>query len=218
MKMKKILLIGDSIRQGYDKYVKAALKDSFEVVYPSENCMFAQYIYRSLHNWKEALNLGDEVELIHWNAGLWDTLELIGEEGSDGELTPPEIYAFYIERICKRIKFLFPKARVIFATSTPVQEELFNKTVAIRRNETTRRYNEIAVKIAKSYGFFIDDLYSVVENAPKTYYSDLTHLYTPEGTCLLTNAVIKSICSVTGTDFTEFSIANFEEVKEILGI
>lgn len=71
--MKKVLLIGDSIRAGYDKYLKKALEDVAEVYYPSDNCRFAEYVLRHLHDWKQGLGL-DEVDLVHWNAGLWDTL------------------------------------------------------------------------------------------------------------------------------------------------
>ncbi len=40
--MKKVLLIGDSIRMGYDKYVKDALNEVAEVYYPTENCRFSE--------------------------------------------------------------------------------------------------------------------------------------------------------------------------------
>ena len=42
--MKKILLIGDSIRQGYDYYIKMAFEKSAEVYYPGDNCRFTGYI------------------------------------------------------------------------------------------------------------------------------------------------------------------------------
>ena len=83
--MKKVLLIGDSIRQGYDKYVKKALADSCEVYYPNENCRFAQFVLRHLSDWKREFNLGDDVDAVHWNTGLWDTLV----QYDDGCLTPP---------------------------------------------------------------------------------------------------------------------------------
>ena len=63
--MKKVLLIGDSTRQGYDKYVKQALADSCEVYYPQENCRFAQFVLRHLSDWKKELNLGDDVDAVH---------------------------------------------------------------------------------------------------------------------------------------------------------
>ena len=216
--MKKVLLIGDSIRKGYDKYVKHALKDTCDVFYPAENCMYTIHVYRRLHNWKDELMNGDNVDLIHFNAGLWDALELIGEEGSEGTVTPMEIYAFYMERICKRIKFLFPEAKVIFATSTPVREEMFNKSVAIRTNENIRKYNAVATEIVKKYGFEVNDLYAVAEKLPETVYSDCTHLYTPEGTCALTNAVVSAISNSLGIEYIEFNLDSYTEVTDILGI
>ena len=47
--MKKVILIGDSIRMGYDKYIKASLEGEAEVFYPSENCRFATYVLRFVH-------------------------------------------------------------------------------------------------------------------------------------------------------------------------
>ena len=213
--MKKVLLIGDSIRQGYDKYVKEMLKDSCEVFYPKDNCRFAQYVLRHLSDWKEQLNVGDDVDVVHWNAGLWDTLVLY----QDGFLTPPDFYEYFIDKICKRIKVLFPKAKVIFATSTPVLEKNFiNPSVSYRKNKDVKHYNEIAVKKVQEYGFYINDLYSVVENVPEEYYSDMTHLYTPQGTQLLTNAVIKAIGCALNTKFDEFTLSDYQTVKDVLGL
>ena len=212
--MKKVLLMGDSIRLGYDKYVKHALADSCAVYFPKENCRFAQYVLRNLHEWKRELELGDDVDVVHWNAGLWDTLVLF----EDGCLTPPDFYEYYMDKVCKRIRLLFPKAKVIFATSTPIVEKRFtNPAVSYRLNSDVRRYNEIAVKVAKEHGFAINDLYAVIENVPEDYYSDLAHLYTPEGTQILTNAVIKAIGDALDTKYDTFTITDYETVKEVLG-
>ena len=214
MKRKKVLLIGDSIRMGYDKYVKNYLSDSCEVYYPNDNCRFAQYTLRHLSDWKSGFN-GDDLDLIHWNVGLWDTLELY----DDGCLTPPEFYAFFIEKICKRIKVLFPKAKVIFATSTPVIESRFTEPHFSRRlNSNVKKYNNIAVEICQKHGFAVNDLYSLVENVPEEYYSDMTHLYMPEGTQLLTDAVIKAICDTLDIEYREFTLADYENVKEVIGL
>ena len=214
MEKKKVLLIGDSIRMGYDKYVKNYLADSCEVYYPKDNCRFAQYTLRHLSDWKSGFN-GEDLDLIHWNVGLWDTLELY----DDGCLTPPEFYAFFIEKICKRIKVLFPKAKVIFATSTPVIESRFTQPHFSRRlNSNVKKYNNIAVEICKKHGFAVNDLYSLVENLPEEYYSDMTHLYTPEGTQLLTDAVIKAICNMLDIEYREFTLADYESVKEVIGL
>ena len=212
--MGKILLIGDSIRQGYDQYVKYALRDKYEVYYPDDNCRFAQYVLRHLSDWKAALALDNEVDVVHWNAGLWDTLNLY----EDGCLTPPEFYEFFIDKICKRINRLFPNAKVIFATSTPILEGRFTTPeISHRKNSDIEKYNEIAVKIVRKYGFYINDLYNVTKDVPENYYSDMTHLYTPEGAQLHTNAVLKAIGEVLGIEFDEFTVNDYTVVKEILG-
>lgn len=214
MSLKKVLLIGDSIREGYDKYVKEALKESCEVYYPKENCRMAQFVLRHLHNWKEQLNLED-VDLVHWNAGLWDTLTIL----EDGCLTPPDFYEYFIDKICKNLKVLFPNAKIIFATSTPVLEHKFlNPKVSIRKNTDVRKYNKIAVETCKKHGVQINDLYSLIENAPEDYYSDMTHLYTPEGTRILTDAVVKSICSTLEIAVKDFTLNDYQKVKEVIGI
>ena len=60
-KMKKVVLIGDSIRMGYDKYVKDALENTAEVFYPPENCRFAEYVLRYAHEWKAGGKWGQDV-------------------------------------------------------------------------------------------------------------------------------------------------------------
>lgn len=210
--MKKILLIGDSIRKGYDKYVRMSFEGEAEVYYPEENCRFAAYVTRNLHEWKKNLGIED-IDLIHWNAGLWDDLIL-----PDGEcLTPLPVYCYYIERICKLIKSYFPNAKVIFATSTPIQEELFMHCKRI--NKDTERYNEEAVAIVKRHGFEVNDLYSAMVGMPKEYYSDLTHPYTAGGTKLLTEKVVSAIekaLDIKGKTLNYDEL--FSKNKNVLGI
>ena len=114
--MKNVLLIGDSIRIGYDKAVKKSLEPFATVSFPTENCRFAAYVLRYLHGYKQLVKDGN-IDVLHWNAGLWDCLRLFEEEPQ----TPVEVYTYYIDRICVRIKKLFPEAKVIFATSTSVR-------------------------------------------------------------------------------------------------
>jgi len=185
--MKKVLLIGDSIRMGYDTYTKMAFESSAEVYFPKDNCRFTGYIIRHLHDWKKELKLGNDIDLVHWNAGLWDDLVML-----DGKHhTSLDIYKENIYRICNIIKILFPDAKMIFATSTPVQEELF--TVCKRYNRDTEAYNSAAIEIVKKYGGEINDLYMLMNNAPVEYHSDLTHYYTKEGTRLITTQVVNCI-------------------------
>ena len=111
--MKNLLLIGDSIRAGYDKSVKKTLEGRANVILTADSARFSSYLLRVFHEYLKDIK-GEEIDLIHWNAGLWDCLCLFGEDVH----TPIEIYAYYIDRICVRIKKLCPNATVIFATST----------------------------------------------------------------------------------------------------
>ena len=49
--MKNLLLIGDSIRMGYDKSVKKTLEGKANVIFPDENCRFASYVLRYFHEY-----------------------------------------------------------------------------------------------------------------------------------------------------------------------
>ncbi|MBQ8684639.1 MAG: hypothetical protein IJ514_00515 [Clostridia bacterium] len=64
--MEKLVLIGDSIRMGYDKYVKEALRGVAEVYYPEENCRFAEYVLRYAHEWKNQGSWPSDADLVHF--------------------------------------------------------------------------------------------------------------------------------------------------------
>ena len=211
--MKKILLIGDSIRLGYDKYVKMALSDVAEVYSPTENGRFVIFVYRRLHEWKDALGCGDDVDVVHWNAGLWDDLIMV-----DGKhLIPIDIYREYVDRTCNMIKILFPKAKIIFATTTPVQEGLFTGG-GKRFNKDTEEYNRVAIEIVKSHGGEINDLYSLAKAAPVEYHSDLAHYHTKEGTKMLAGQVIKCLEESLGIKGKALDYdALYTEIKDFVG-
>ena len=65
--MKNIYLIGDSIRfgaqtsPGYGVYVKEALLQKANVFAPNENCRFASYTLRYLHEWASDID-GEKIK------------------------------------------------------------------------------------------------------------------------------------------------------------
>lgn len=185
--MKNVLLVGDSIRAGYDKALKRTLEGKVNVYFPKENCRFAAYVLRHIHEYGKLVEEGT-VDVLHWNTGLWDTLRLFEEDVQ----TPLEIYEYYIERVCIRIKKVFPNAKVIFATCTSVQSEKMSKN-AKRYNEDIEKYNEAAVAIVKKYGFEVNDLYAVSKTLPEEAHSDAVHYYTPIGTKAFADAVLSYI-------------------------
>lgn len=193
--MKTLLLIGDSIRMGYEKSVRKTLDGKARVVCAGDSARFAAYLLRIIHEETGGVNRG-EIDVVHWNVGLWDCLRLFGEDVQ----TPIDIYAYYIDRICQRIKKVFPQAKVFFATSTRVLSEKMDKNF-MRRNEDIEQYNAVATHIAQKYGFEIDDLYAVSALLPEEAHSDPTHYYTPMGTEVLTNAVLSAV--LPALDITE---------------
>jgi hypothetical protein len=190
--MKNVLLIGDSIRMGYDKAVQKSLEPFASVYFPAENCRFASYVLRYLHEYKNLVKEG-EVDVLHWNAGLWDCLRLFEEEPH----TPIEVYAYYIDRICVRIKKVFPDAKVIFATSTAVLSEKMDINFK-RYNEEIEAYNKAAVDVVKKYDFTINDLYATSLTLPEEAHSDPVHYYTTIGTEIFANQVLSHITNALG--------------------
>ena len=188
----KVTLLGDSIRMGYDKAVEKTLEGKANVYYPVENCRFAAYVLRYLHEYKTLLK-DEMVDVIHWNAGLWDCLRLFEEEPH----TPIEVYAYYIDRICVRIKKVFPEAKVIFATSTSVLSEKMDKNFK-RYNEEIEAYNQAAVEVVKKHGFAINDLYAVSTSLPEDAHSDPVHYYTAAGTKAFADQVLSYIVPALG--------------------
>lgn len=194
--MKNLLLVGDSIRMGYDKSVKKTLEGRANVIFPEENCRFASYVLRNFHEYLGEIK-GEDIDVIHWNAGLWDCLRLFEEEPH----TPIDVYAYYIERICIRIKKLCPKAKVIFATSTKVLSEKMDINFK-RYNEEIEKYNETAVNVVKKYGFVINDLYALSATLPEEAHSDAVHYYTSLGTEKFTNQVLSYVTPALGIEET----------------
>ena len=189
--MKKIVLIGDSIRMGYDKYVKMALDGVAEVFSPEENCRFTQYVLRFFHKWIADSGFGEDTDLVHFNVGLWDVIQIMYDE----PITPIDVYEQYLHRICKRIRQCCPKAKVVFATSTPIHQANYEavKHEFWRSNETIKAYNAVAVKVMKEHNIEVNDLYALMEGAPDHYFSDRTHYYTEKATERMTNRVLQVI-------------------------
>lgn len=176
--MKKLVLLGDSIRDiGYGKPVAEALSDEYEV-FQSENGRFAAYTLRGLYEW----TFIDGADVVHWNNGLWDICDFYG----DGELTPIDYYVDTMVRIAKILKSKCGK--VIFATTTPVIEPH-----PFRKNEAIDRYNEAIVPELKKLDVYINDLNSEVKkDIPLYICEDRTHL-SSSGIDLCSGLVVSAI-------------------------
>ena len=208
--MKKIILLGDSICYGYQQYVTDALKSMAEVIYPKVNAAFAENLLRFVNIWKDEEKLPEDADVVHFNVGLWDVLRIYG----DDVLTPPEYYEQLLPRIFKRLSLLFPKAKIIFATSTSVIEEDYEPPYQ-RYNADILKLNEIAKKVLIPLGAYIDDLYEATRNIPKgdARRSDMTHFSTAEGVKFVGEKVVENICDTLGLRIAETKKINGEEAR-----
>lgn len=181
--MKKVILLGDSIRKiGYGEPVASALSDQFTVWQPEENCRFAQYTLRGLFDWRNEIEGAD---VVHWNNGLWDICHLFG----DGPFTPVDRY---VEEILRIATILKQRAKaVIFATSTPVRNEN-----PYNRNTDIAAYNEAVIPHLREMGIRINDLYTPISADIPRYIreDDMIHL-TEDGIRLCAKLVEESIRS-----------------------
>lgn len=173
---KTVLLIGDSIREGYCATVKDLLSDIADVYYPNENCRFAQYIISSLSSYVNLVPEPDKVEAVYWNCGHWDTAHF---RNDDEPLNAPEQYGRMVARIQKAFSREFKNARIIFATTTPMNPS-GEQSVNPRYTDDIIKYNNIASDLVSELGGDIDDLFGLMKDKDSSWYADYCH-YTPEG-------------------------------------
>lgn len=209
--MKKILLVGDSIRLGYDKFVKMAFEGVAEVVSPKENCRFSAYHIRYTRPWlEETDSLKNVPDVIHFNVGLWDCLHM-----PDGMVhTDVAQYKKNLERVVNLYKILVPSAKLIFALSTPVFD---NPTK--RLNCEIEQYNAAAIEVMQKHGIEVNDLYTLLKDAPESYHSDQTHYYTSQGSRVITEKVVSVIENATGVTGKKLNYNKlFDIPEEIIGV
>ena len=173
--MKKIILLGDSIRLSYQDRVRELLGDDYTVWGPEDNCRFASYTLRMLYDYREQLK---DADVIHFNCGLWDMCDLF----DDGPFTPIEVYAEQMARIAKILKTYAPV--VIFAATTPPSPKMWGHDM-----DRVRAYNAAAVAALEPLGILFDDLFTpVAEDIDRMISEDLLHA-SPYGVEVLANRV-----------------------------
>jgi lysophospholipase L1-like esterase len=170
--MKKVLLLGDSLRMGYCNGVKELLKEQAEVYFPAENCRYTQYTLQNLNGWLNAIENYEEIEVIHWNNGHWDIARWCGSEDS---LTSKEEYARMLKMILAALHRRCPKAQVIFATSTPMNPD-GTPSGNPRTTEDIMQYNEVAKKVMAEEQVPVNDLFELLKDEPAETYKDYAHL------------------------------------------
>lgn len=191
-KRKKIFLIGDSICKGYRPFVRENFKETYDVTYPEENCRNSQYIITSLKGWVNAFENTDDVELVSFNCGHWDIAHWNGEAES---LTNIAEYENNIKRIIRHLKKFFPKAKILFFTTTPMNPCYKMDSQNPRTNDEIKQYNKVAVNMAKNEGVFVEDLYAFMAEWDESNYIDYVHLK-PKAARILGNHITSIILNL----------------------
>lgn len=190
--MTRAILIGDSIRIGYQPHVKARLEGRAEVIAPDTNGGDSRKVLENLDPWV----LQPEADLVHLNCGLHD-LRLT----EDGYQVPLEQYVHNLHEIVDRILAESGK-ELIWATTTPVIDERHQRVKQFERHEKdVRRYNEGALAVMSSHGVPINDLHEVArqDGVAHLLRPDGVH-FTEEGYRILARAVASNILAAVGEE------------------
>ncbi len=182
----RVVLIGDSIRMGYQAVVKKALEGQARIWAPEDNCRYTAYTLEHLDEWISSRR----PDVVHLNVGLHD-MYLMEETGEPR--TSLEDYRKNLRKILERIA-KETSATLILALTTPVHESWQEVSKGygrvVRRDSDVERYNRVATQLAKEFSLPVNDLYRVVSAVGKEELMtrDGVH-FNPKGNDRLGNAV-----------------------------
>ena len=185
--MKQVVLIGDSIRMGYQPIVEAALKGLAEVWGPKENGGDSSNVLAHLDEWV----IERQPDIVHMNAGLHDIKRPFGARTNQ---VPIERYREHLNAIFRRVGE-GTTAILIWAKTTPVNEHWHHERKGFDRFEAdVEAYNGAAVDLARRSGVPVDDLCrAVLEGGRDRVLADDGVHFTARGYNLLGKAVAQCI-------------------------
>jgi lysophospholipase L1-like esterase len=184
----KVVLVGDSIRIWYAPLVARRLEGRAIVVSAKPNGEDSGNVLKNLDEWV----IRENPDVVHINAGLHD-LKLTDKAYQ----VPLAEYEKNLKAIVERIR-KETHAKIIFATSTPILDDLHAQRKAgfDRFEADVQKYNAAAVAVMKQARVPVNDLHKLIEDGGKEKLMgpDGTH-YTPAGYEMLAAAVTNSILS-----------------------
>jgi lysophospholipase L1-like esterase len=185
--MKSVILIGDSIRMGYQPTVEQLLAKQAQLWAPQENGGTSANVLAHLDEWV----LSRRPDILHLNCGLHD---LKTEFGATSQNIPLDEYEVNLRQIVGRI-VAQDTTRLIWAATTPVNEAWHHQNKPFDRFEAdVLAYNQVASEIAVAYNVPINDLHQVMMDAGRDQYltPDGVH-FNQAGYTLLGQAVADTI-------------------------
>ncbi len=154
----RVLLIGDSISQGYTVPVQNLLRGKANVHRIPENGGSTKAGVAKIEAW-----LGtSKWDVIHFNWGLHDLMfdPTAQRDPAQYEKDQLAVYEKNLRSLTARLKQT--GAKLIWASSTPVADEMSSPRAASHRASTVKIYNDVAARIMKENGIPIDDLNAYV--------------------------------------------------------
>lgn len=167
-----IFLIGDSIRQGYCETVKNELTDTAEVFYFKDNCRSSQYIIFNMKKWAGLFDDPALVDLVQFNCGHWDIAHWNRHELP---LTSISEYERNLQIIIDNLRRFFPRARLVFATTSPMNPSN-EKGANVRTDEEIDAYNAIARDVMARNDISVNDINAFVRPWGSECFRDYCHL------------------------------------------
>ena len=168
---KKILLIGDSIREGYCEYTKEFLSDVADVRFPDWNNRYSQNVFLELAKSMSYFKNPEEIDVVVWNTGHWDQTHWDKDELSLNDLGT---YEKMLVRIHKRIKAVAPNAIQIFPLISKFNE--YTNIDKRKDNAEVVKYNDTAIKTLKPFGIEFIDHYEFTSKLNGNDFLDVAHL------------------------------------------
>ena len=178
----RVLLIGDSICNGYHNAVEKELQGKALVSMLATSSalgdpILAEQVELLLKNYRFAV--------VHFNIGLhgWDYTE--------------EEYQKEFPALLKVIRKNAAGAKLVWATSTPMREPAPNLGHFHPNNERVKIRNQIVVDLAAKEGIPLDNLYPLVENHQEYWSNDGVH-FNAQGQAVEAKQVARSILAALG--------------------
>ena len=188
------ILLGDSIRIGYQPVVERELAAEFNVWAPDTNCHDTRKTLAHLDEWVAQRVKGREDRaVVHLNCGLHD-LKFTDADNKPAQTphVPLEEYKQNLQRILGTLlnEASLPPTRIIWALTTPVIDQRHLTKGFIRRQADVENYNAVASAVCKQLGIPVHDLHAlVVANEPERIITPDGVHYTDAGQEVLGRAV-----------------------------
>lgn len=184
-KRPRVLLIGDSILNGYYKGVENLLKDKAYVdAWVNPYCQSERF--NSLL--AEVLTKNGPYDVVHFNLGLHGWQEGRIKDGTFIPLT---------KALVEVIRKVNPNAKIIWANTTPVTVKGEPEKLDPEINPIIIEHNRMAAGVMKEMGVTINDFYGLLVDKLKLAHGDQFH-WKPEAYKILANATARELISKLG--------------------